>query len=45
LLKSKYLKIVEDAGFRVESLSSDRGISKRQYGGFPVESLKIVAHK
>lgn len=45
LLKDKYLKIVEDAGFKVENLSEDRGISKRQYEGFPVESLKLVACK
>jgi len=45
LLKDKYLRIVEAAGFKVAILSEDRGISKRQYDGFPLESLKIAAYK
>jgi len=45
LLKDIYLKIVEDAGFKVKVLSEDQEISKRQYQGIPLESLKIEAIK
>lgn len=45
LLKDDYLKIVEDAGFKVKILSEDKDISKRQYQGIPLESLKIEAKK
>lgn len=45
LLKDDYLKIVKDAGFQVKILSEDKDISKRQYGGIPLESLKIEATK
>lgn len=45
LLKDDYLKIVEDAGFEVKILSEDKEISKRQYQGIPLESLKIEATK
>ena len=43
--KDDYLKIIKDAGFEVESLSEDEEISKRQYQGIPLESLKIEARK
>ncbi len=45
LLRDEYLKIVRKAGFNVKILSEDRAISKRQYSGFPLESLKIAASK
>jgi len=45
LLKDNYLKIIKDAGFEVNVLSEDRDISKRQYQGAPLESLKVEALK
>jgi len=45
LLKDDYLKIIEGAGFSVKVLSEDKDISKRQYQGIPLESLKIEALK
>ncbi|MFA6269457.1 MAG: arsenite methyltransferase [archaeon] len=45
LLREKYLKIVENAGFKVTILDEDMQISKRQYNGIPLESLKISAQK
>ncbi len=45
VLKDEYLKLIEGAGFTVKALSEDKGISKKQYDGFPLESLRIVAHK
>lgn len=45
LLKDDYLKIIKDAGFEVNVLSEDKDISKRQYEGAPLESLKIEAIK
>jgi len=45
LLKEDYLKMVKAAGFDVKILSEDKDISKRQYDGIPLESLKIEATK
>jgi arsenite methyltransferase len=45
ILKKEYLKLVEKSGFKIQILSEDKKISKRQYEGFPVESLKITAIK
>lgn len=45
LLKKDYIGLVKKAGFMVQVLSEDRKISKMQYDGFPVESLKIAAIK
>ena len=45
LLKDDYLKIVSDAGFNYIILSEDKEISKKQYQGIPLESLKIEASK
>ena len=45
LLKDDYLKIIKDAGFGVNVLSEDKDISKRQYQGAPLESLKVEAVK
>ncbi len=43
LLKEEYLRLLKAAGFSVEILSEDSEISERQYGGLPVESLKLMA--
>lgn len=45
LLKDDYIKIIENAGFAVKVLSEDKEISKRQYQGIPLESLKVEAKK
>ena len=45
LLKVDYIKSAEDAGLKVKILSEDKDISKRQYYGKPLESLKIEATK
>lgn len=45
LLKDDYLRLIMDAGFKVNALSEDREISKRQYEGVPLESLKVEAVK
>jgi ArsR family transcriptional regulator len=45
LLKDDYLKIIKDAGFEVRILSEDKDISKKQYQGIPLESLKLEAKK
>ncbi len=45
LLKDDYLAIVNQAGFRTEILMEDREISKTQYQGMPVMSLKLGAYK
>ena len=41
LLKNDYLKIVTDAGFYYRILDEDKEISKTQYQGVKLESLKI----
>jgi SAM-dependent methyltransferase len=45
LLRDEYLDIIKKAGFEVNILSEDKDISKRQYQGIPLESLKIEARK
>jgi len=45
LLKDDYLDIIKQAGFEVKILSEDKDISKSQYQGIPLESLKIEAKK
>lgn len=45
LLKNEYLGIIKKAGLKVKVLSEDKQISKRQYQGLPVTSLKIEARK
>ncbi|MFA6551537.1 MAG: arsenite methyltransferase [Patescibacteria group bacterium] len=45
LLKDDYLKIIKDAGLSAEILGEDKDISKKQYGGIPLESLKLVVRK
>ncbi|MDY9927837.1 arsenite methyltransferase [Methanosarcina sp.] len=43
VLKEEYLRLLKKAGFSVEILAEDSDISGRQYGGLPVESLKLKA--
>ena len=45
LLKDEYLKIVKDAGFNYKILDEDLEISKKQYQGINLESLKIELFK
>lgn len=45
LYREDYLSIIERAGFNVRILGEDKDISKRQYEGIPLESLKIEAYK
>ncbi|MCX6803793.1 MAG: arsenite methyltransferase [Candidatus Diapherotrites archaeon] len=45
LLKEEYIKIIKSAGFEVKIVSEDKEISKKQYDGIPLESLKIEATK
>ncbi len=45
LYREDYLSIIERAGFKVRILGEDKDISKRQYEGIPLESLKIEAYK
>ncbi|HJW96909.1 MAG TPA: arsenite S-adenosylmethyltransferase, partial [archaeon] len=45
LLKKDYLTKLEDVGFKVRIISEDRALSKKQYLGLPIESLRIEARK
>ncbi|OGI27268.1 MAG: arsenite S-adenosylmethyltransferase [Candidatus Moranbacteria bacterium RIFOXYB1_FULL_43_19] len=45
LLKDDYIKKIRKTGFEVEILSEDKSISKKQYQGMPLESLKLKAIK
>jgi len=45
LLKNDYLSLIRKAGFKVSILGEDKEISKKQYNGIPLESLKIEAVK
>jgi arsenite methyltransferase len=45
LLKDDYIAKMKKAGFIVEVLSEDKDISKKQYSGMPLESLKVKAIK
>ncbi len=45
LLKKDYLEKIRRVGFKVEILGEDKGISKKQYSGIDLESLKIKAIK
>lgn len=45
LLKDDYIAKIEKAGFAAEVLSEDKDISKKQYSGMPLESLKVKAVK
>lgn len=45
LMKDDYIEKMKKAGFEVEILSEDKDISKKQYSGIALESLKIKATK
>ena len=45
LLKQDYLQVVKDAGFKYNILDEDKEISKTQYQGFNLESLKLELYK
>ena len=45
LLKEDYLKIIKNSGFNYKILGEDKKISKRQYQGIPLESLKVELFK
>lgn len=45
LLKEEYLKIIEDTGFNYKILHEDKDISKTQYNGIDLESLKVEIYK
>lgn len=43
VLKEEYLSLLNKAGFSVEILAEDSDIGRKQYGGLPIESLKLKA--
>jgi len=45
LLKEKYLDLMGKAGFEISILSEDKEISKTQYQGINLESLKVEGSK
>jgi ubiquinone/menaquinone biosynthesis C-methylase UbiE len=45
LLKDEYIQIAESAGLKINVLSEDKDISKRQYDGIALESLKFELTK
>jgi len=45
LLEQDYIEKIEQAGFKVKILSEDKKISKTQYNGIALESLKVEAVK
>lgn len=45
LQKEEYIQLIKDAGFKLNILSEDKDISKRQYQGIALESIKIEAIK
>lgn len=45
LLKNDYLRVVTDAGFNYQILDEDKEISKTQYQGINLESLKVELYK
>jgi len=45
LLKNDYLKVISNAGFNYRILDEDKEISKTQYQGINLESLKVELHK
>src|SRR3989344_209676 len=45
LKKEDYIKKIKNAGFDVKILGEDKDISKRQYNGINLESIKIEATK
>ena len=45
LQKEDYIRKMKNAGFKIKILGEDKGISKTQYNGVALESLKIEARK
>ncbi len=45
ILKKEYLDMMGDIGFKVTVKSEDKEISETQYGGLPIESIKVEAQK
>ncbi len=45
LMKDDYIEKIKKAGLKTEILNEDKKISKEQYSGIPLESLKIKAIK
>lgn len=45
LQKDNYISLIKEAGFEVNVLNEDKDISKRQYQGIKLESIKIEASK
>jgi len=45
LQKEDYINLIERVGLKIRILGEDKDISKRQYGGIALESLKIEATK
>lgn len=45
ILKRDYIRLVREAGFKINTTVEDKEISTRQYNGLPVESLKLTAYK
>ena len=45
LLKDEYLQIIKNAGFKYRILNEDKDISKTQYQGVNLESLKVELYK
>jgi ArsR family transcriptional regulator len=45
LLKKDYLKIISETGFCINIIEEDTDISKRQYHGINLESLKVELYK
>ena len=45
LLRDDYLRLIRDAGFNIRIIDEDQDISKRQYSGYPLESLKLELTK
>jgi SAM-dependent methyltransferase len=45
ILKEEYLTVIRKMGFKIEKIVEDPNISKRQYQGIALESIKIIAKK
>lgn len=45
LQKENYIQKIKDAGFKVKILDENKSISKTQYSGIPLESLKLECIK
>ena len=45
LMKGDYLRLIREAGFTIRIIEEDKDISKRQYSGYPLESLKLELRK